>query len=480
MPARTSKLACAVTSLLLLGAPACKKSDRYVEVDNDPNKPSHAGKGGGGSGGDAQQAGSSAAEGGEGGGGARDMDAAVSGSGAGAGGAGGAAGDPAQDGEDAGPPPDRSCEAATEVSEYSTPVMFSDESGFGLTTGLTGFGVAFQAGRCGGVAALPVGTLGPYKSPVALFDDCSASILDVTLLHVSDGYRVVWVDNSAGSAELQSTLLADNLTLPAELARTRLTTNQVREQRPVMSNIGSAAYLAWIAADGDQREVDLQRLDQPGDAQIVLGTDSGYRPTRLALGQLGKDRGALAFVDEQGKRGIWLVPIDDAGKPASEPILLSDLVNTANTVDIATREEDGGVIVYSVDVDPTQPEVRFRRLSKLGAFLSDEIKVVGAPVKGRDASVTRLGDGYVVAYREISSSDPTRAEIRLSLITKEGTVMRDEVGRPITYHAADASSSGGRITARISIDGQLLLGFLDGDESGLKFRLIRKRLDCAL
>jgi hypothetical protein len=58
--------------------------------------------------------------------------------------------------------------------------------------------------------------------------------------------------------------------------------------------------------------------------------------------------------------------------------------------------------------------------------------------------------------------------------------MRDEVGRPITYHAADASSSGGRITARISIDGQLLLGFLDGDESGLKFRLIRKRLDCAL
>lgn len=473
MPARISPSAYAVTLLLLSGElSACKQRDNFVDVMNDPNRPKdagvNAGRGAGGQ--NPSEGGSGEAGSGASGSGANPMDAAV-------GGEGGSDGS-SIDQEDSGPI-DRSCEAAAEMSEWSAPVGFSDESGFALTTGLTGFGVAFHAMGCGVIGAAPVKTLGPYKEPNLLLGDCS-TVLDLSLLHVSDGYRMVWVDNSAGSAELQTMLLSDMLTAPAEVSRTRMTSNPVRELRPVMSAIGGAAYLSWIAADGDKHQVELQRMDQTSETKTLLAYDQGYRPTRLALAQLGRDRGALAFVDEQGKPGIWLLPLDESAQPVGEPVMLSGAVNSANTVDMATREADGGVIVYSIDIDHTQPEVRFRRLSKLGGFLGEEIKVAGSPEKARDASITRLGDGYVVAYRQLSSSDNTRAEIRLAFITKEGTVTRDNVGRMITHFAGTASASGGRITARISIDGQLLLGFVDIDDSGRKLRLIRKRLDCAL
>jgi hypothetical protein len=79
-------------------------------------------------------------------------------------------------------------------------------------------------------------------------------------------------------------------------------------------------------------------------------------------------------------------------------------------------------------------------------------------------------------------SDPNaeRGEIRLTFVSKEGNLQRDSAGRVTTYLLAEASTGGGRITARVSRDGQLLVGFLDTTASGQQLRLIRKRLDCAL
>jgi hypothetical protein len=86
----------------------------------------------------------------------------------------------------------------------------------------------------------------------------------------------------------------------------------------------------------------------------------------------------------------------------------------------------------------------------------------------------------VVAYRELSTDDVTKAEVRLAFITKEGNVTRDSAGRLVTYPVADTSPGGGRVTVRVSTDGQLLVGFLDRTGTAPKLRLVRKRLDCAL
>jgi hypothetical protein len=160
-------------------------------------------------------------------------------------------------------------------------------------------------------------------------------------------------------------------------------------------------------------------------------------------------------------------------------VQLSAAVTTDNAVDLATREEDGGAVIYSVDVG-TRHEVRFRRLSDEGAFLSDEIKVVSGALEGRDASLARLGGGYVVAFRSLPEDPDAKPEIRIMFVTKEGNLQKDSVGRLITYPVTEASASGGRVSVRVSADGQLLIGFLDATDAGIKLRLLRKRLDCAL
>lgn len=395
--------------------------------------------------------------------------------------------DAAANGDDAGSEPGsmdptQVCAVAAELSELSLPAGFGEDSGFSLTPGLTGFGVAFKhASPCDGIHTLPVSALGAYKTPSELLGGCDARVEDVSLMHVSDGYRLSWVDNSTGSAELQTLLLPEALTPPAELTRTRLTDNALYELRPVQASFGGSGYVSWIALDPDAktRALQLRAADASGDVRTLIAATDGYNPTSLALAQLGADGGALAFVSEQKQAGVWLLPLTAAGEARGAPQKLSAAVTTGNTVDLATREQDGGAVVYSIDVGESH-EVRFRRLSTTGSFLSDEIKLVSGTLQGRDASLARLGGGYVVVFRSLPTSSDPETQIRLMFVTKEGNLQRDGAGRVITYPLASAGATGGRLSVRVSADGQLLVGFVDATASGgAQLRLFRKRLDCA-
>jgi hypothetical protein len=408
-----------------------------------------------------------------------------------AGDAGGSGSDAARDGsmadEDAGADPSlrdpvRACDLAGENSTLELEAALGDEGGFSLTPGLTGFGVAYHAPGCAMIGALPVAALGPFAEPKLLLGDTCASLQDLAFLHVTDGWRLAWVDNAAGSAELQTLSLSSGMVAPTNALPVQITQNGLREYKPVLAEIAGVAQAVWISADPTtgERQIDRKRLDDQSSIETVLGADSGHKPLTLAFAQLGQDHSAIAFVDEAGVRGIWLSRFDKESASIGGPVLVSDLVSTSNSVDLATREEDGGAVIYSVDVGGVNKEVRFRRLDNSGAFLGTEVKIVGRPLQGRDASLARIGGGYVVAYRELSSDDVTKAEVRLAFITKEGNVTRDSAGRLVTYPVADTSAGGGRVTVRISTDGQLLVGFLDRTGTAPKLRLVRKRLDCAL
>jgi len=388
-------------------------------------------------------------------------------------------------GPDAGFPagdPTESCSLAIEHAELEQGVDISDEEGFAVALGITGFGVAFQADDCGAIGSLPVAATGAYLMPHLMFDDCSAIVRSVSLVHVDGGFRMAWVDNRSGSSELQTLLLSEAMGAPDPTMPTRVTTNQRRERRAAQWKLGSAHFLTWISSDPDGRNAQIEQLstDTADEPHVLVAADSGYNPTRIALAQLGKQQGVLAFVSESSKPGAWLLPLDTAGTPVGSPTVLSPFVTTGNAIDVTTREVDGGAVIYSIDVGDNGHEVRFRRLDSQGAFLTDDIKLVPTPLQARDAGIARLGDGYVVGFRSLPTNGEARGEIRMMFITKEGNVQRDSFGGLISYPVADASPDGGRVSVRVSTDGQLLITFLDTAASGTKLRLVRKRLDCTL
>jgi hypothetical protein len=450
---------------------ACGHGKTTVNVDA-PDDPRHEDGGSAGSGGSHRDAATDAAM----------ADGAVASADA----ARGDAGMPAADGgaDDAGPAvdPTRACDAAVDNSMLELPLATRGNDAFSLAIGVTGFGIAYQAPGCGVIGAMPVAADGAFGQPNMLLGDCFA-IQDLALLHVSDGWRVAVVDNSLGNrGEVQTLTLPESLSMPDNAVRTPVTMNTLNKFKPVLASVAGVPHLAWISEDPatGKRQIDRKRFDDQGAVVNVLSADAGWKPVTLAFVQMASANAALAFVDEQGKPGIWLQALDKTVKPVGDPVLVSNLVTAGNSVDVATRDEDGGAILYSVDVAGVNHEIRFRRLDRNGALLGDESKVVGSPLQARDASLARLGGGYVVGYRQMPTTSTPTSQVRLMFITKEGNVMHDSVGRVLTYLVAETTLSSGPVTLRVSTDGQVLVAFLDGGPNGNQLRLVRKRLDCGL
>lgn len=374
--------------------------------------------------------------------------------------------------------PTESCDVAEEFSSYMRAIDFANEGGFCLTTGPEGFGLAFQS-KAGGYAlnTMPVDGAGQFGKVARQFYESGSHIGDVALLWNQSGWRMTWIDNLTGSNEVHTIALSDNLKAPSSAKRTTLTDNDLVESRPVMADIAGVPMLAWIATDmtGKQVRISGKRLDASSSVVDYVAKNAGHAPVSLALTRIGHAGAALGWVDEVAERGVWMQMIDDAGQPTGEPVRLSDKASAGSSLDLATRNDEGGAALYSVAIGGTNREIRFRRLDDKGAFMGQDIKIVSSPLQGMDASLARLGVGYVVAYRALPGGAVTKPEIRIMFISKEGNVQHDRLGRLMTYPIAEASGAGGRTTVRVSLDGQILVAFLDGADN---LRLARQRLDC--
>ena len=392
-------------------------------------------------------------------------------------------GGPAADGGKPGSEPE-ACELSDDANSFAVDVPFSNDASYSVTKGSTGFGVAFHGMGCDGLEVMPVHSAGAFASPTKLLDDC-VSVRDVSLLHVPTGWRLVWVDNSASSgAELQSMLVSENMSGSVGELRTRITDNAMLEQRPMLATVDGKPFLAFIAGDDAQgtRRISTLVMDDKSALKDLLPDTKARKPNNLTLAQVGKDRVAVVWVEEQGMPGIWLQTTDLTGAAQGDPVQITELGSAGTAIDLATRDiGDGGALLYSVAIGGVNNEVRMRRIGPMGELVSDERKVVGAPLQGRDASFARLGGGYVVAYRALPGGPITSSEVRITFISKEGNQQHDAQGQLLTYKIADASAGGGRVTVRVSNDGQLLVGFVDQAAGGGRvLRLVRKRLDCAL
>lgn len=381
-----------------------------------------------------------------------------------------------------------SCEIS-ELDSLQIPVAFGDEGGYSIApSGSSGFGLAVSTrttGNCNanvGVSALP--SMGALPSPQPLLPDCSVT-RDVALLGVPDGYHLAWVDNSTETAELHRVVLDRDMNAAGGFERTTLTNSEPElEVRPTLAMVSRRPLLTWIARNNPARKHAVMAQFLSGDDTdtfAIAGAEAGHDPQGIAVSRVSiENRGAVAWVGPQSNPGVWVQALDETGHPDGAPAKLTSRVGASSSVDIAPRV-DGGGVVYSIVIDG-RPQVRFHRLDHFGRPRGDERVLISPPQRAQDASVASVGGGYAVAYRALPPEGQGEgAEIRMIFVSKEGNVTRDDQGRVVSYRVGDSTISSGRTQVEVSLDGVLMIGWLDAnpDGGGNLLKVARRSLTCS-
>lgn len=370
------------------------------------------------------------------------------------------------------------------VAKISVP--FSDESGHSLTAGTSGFAIAYRVDDgCDAVWATPVDAFGPIPPGLpALGADKCLAYRDLAIGRDVDSWLLAWIDNGTGSAELYAQHFDDQMTpLTGKL---RITDNAFLESDPVLAVVGDTPLLAYLATDQDSGGVFVKHLDDTAAPRTLLPFSAGHSPHKLALAQMGLTHGAAAWVSTGNQPGVFLQPLTEAGEATGKQLRLTEFTNAGSTVDLATLKRGadnlrGGAAVYTTAPDGLNWQLRFRRLSEQGTPMDEERVLISAPARARDATIVSVGDGYAVAFRALPNGGSiTEPQIRMFFATREGNVAEDAAGRTITYQVAQATATSGRITMRLSVEGQLLLSWLDFDpEAGQNvLKIARRQLNC--
>jgi hypothetical protein len=379
------------------------------------------------------------------------------------------------------------CEISNEDT-WDTQVDIGDEGGFALVPDLRpGFGLAYNAigsGTCRQrIEAMAIPSIGEFPEPHSVSPDCKA-LVDVSLLSVDDGWLLAFVDNFTDTAELHTIALDRDMNIAKGEMRNTLTNNTQRfERRPVLREVGGEPMVAWITenteegADSGKKSISTQRVDGEAEAIEVVGAGAGQHPEALAFSAIGDDAAAVGWVGPIESPGVWLNKLDADGAPVDAPIQLTAKVAASSSIDLAHRD-DGGGAVYSIEIDGI-PQVRFRRLDAHGEPVGPERTLIGPPLRAQSASLHALGGGYAVAYRALPGGDVEQPEVRLTFITKEGNLMKDPSGRLLSFHIGDATVADARTYTALSVDGELMIAWIDGDPSGKNaLKVVRRRLDC--
>ena len=98
---------------------------------------------------------------------------------------------------------------------------------------------------------------------------------------------------------------------------------------------------------------------------------------------------------------------------------------------------------------------------------SEPKRVVAPPSNAIDASLAKLPNGYVVAYRAMPGLLLEEPRIRLHFIDSEGNVIG-------MSDVALASEAGGRTAIEAANDGRVALGWADMNEDGTSSLIVAK------
>jgi hypothetical protein len=383
------------------------------------------------------------------------------------------------------PEPDfEQCELS-EDDTWEAEVTIEDEGGFSLAPGVTGFGLAYRAiGKASGttncaqnIEVMHIPETGAFPAAKTVLGECPV-ITDVSLARAdSSGWQLAWVDNFTNMAELHGGSLDGAMKL-GESGRRTLTDNAHLERKPVVTRVDGRPLVAWTTSAGNEHSISAQWLDGDATAVELVAADEGHEPQGLALSAIGPDAAAVGWVGPESNPGVWLLRLGATGARVGAPIQLTQRVAVSSSIDLVQRN-DGGAAVYSIEIDGV-PQVRFRRLDGNGMPVAEERIVVGPPLAAQDASIYELAAGYAVVYRALPAGAVKQPQIRMTFVSKEGTVMRDSAGSLLSFAIAPATMATARVDLVVSVEGRLMIAWLDADSDSDNnaLKVVRRRLYC--
>lgn len=295
------------------------------------------------------------------------------------------------------------------------------------------------------------GALGTPETISIVPDDACAKIRDVTLTLAPLGEALVpqahFLSTRDGMWALYG-LRPDE----AEPAVAPVAANQsafVKSMLTATSTAGGTPLLAYAEARADEQALVLQG---EGDDAIDVPRLSGL--SAIALGEITSERGPLAPVLAYGTdAGITLSLVNERAELVGETSAHAASLGAAPTLAFEASP-DGGVLVYT-----ESEQLRFLALDKQGKPLGKERRLTFGNERIVGPSVTSFVTGYAIAFRALLQDNPERARLRIAFT--------DSVGNLAGFRdLLETSAAGGPLVLKATVDGRLIVGFAEVDDSG--------------
>lgn len=368
--------------------------------------------------------------------------------------------------EDAGAAP--TC-IPTDDDKYSIETLTPDRSAFSLLGSPAGFGLAYEISTCGdGIDVMRFPSRGGMFAAQTVVNSSSGGTCsrayDPALYFESSQWRLYFWDNRGGSNQLWSLVLDSGAEPTLQVASAE------GGRTPMLTRINGVAHLAWVeqaTPSADWTALYLRELNDTAATPIEVIAPSAMQHGFGFVVSGIESVGAAAWVDTQSTdRGAFIQPLNENGGIAGLPVKLAAQVSNKSSVDLADGAMNAAV-VYSTVTDNVAFEVRFRPLDDTGRPTGIEERIVSRAERGTDASIAAIGNGYVVAYRELPAVADGTAKVKLFLI--------DKTGRRLGPSAdiADTTADGGRVTVRSSFDGRFSLAWIEADGESQRVRMVR-------
>jgi hypothetical protein len=275
-----------------------------------------------------------------------------------------------------------------------------------------------------------------------------------------------------------------------EFAPQRITENLGQESDVALAVVGDAAQdtravmAVWVERDADTGASSLNARPlslegEPAGDTVVLEPAGSWSFASVALSGIGHDHAVLAYRRSNGQ-GVSEIVLDalaaGTGERARDSWVLTSEAGEFGTVEIGAGDDGGGVI-YSLGQLESQ-QLWFQGLDPGGRAAPVQVgnqiggpsapqRVVGPPHRALDASLTKLPEGYAVAYRALPGGMVPSPRIRVHFVDRVG------VARAFS-DVALASEFGGRTAIESGSDGRIALGWTDTAEDGTSTLMVVK------
>jgi len=315
-------------------------------------------------------------------------------------------------------------------------------------------------------------------------DDCT-TVEHVAVTHTGSNWLLAIADTRMGALDLwlqsfggdgeppAATRLTET---PGEESEAALTTVLCDDEPSACASFVERVVIAWVEEDSSGVSRLMARplgLDgTPSADAVVLEESDEWHYAGLTLQQIGEQfvgLGYRRFGPSTGKSEIVLdVLLSATGERDREAWVLSTSAGPAGSVDLAT-DSAGGAVLYSLGQAQSQ-QLWFQQLDRTGRAApvmtgdqiggaSSPVRIVGPPTIANDASITKLINGFALAYRVLPGGMVPQARIRAHFLDRFGR----DIGKS---DLALAGELGARTAIDSAYDGRMTVGWSDTTEEG--------------